>query len=112
MRKLKYYQELLVPFDEIMKKSLKGKLYHEFVRLRSAEDFCDGFVINQGHCSGAKGLQSFLKSNLLECLLPRPTAKTGYYFAKQQQGPFTIDFPLDSLEKVVVGMNNALKERQ
>ena len=53
MKKAKAYEEVLVHFDNVLKKSVIGRKYTEFTTMHSIMDFSDGFIINEGHCNGA-----------------------------------------------------------
>ena len=43
MRELWKYKEVLLPFDQIVIKCLRGRRYPEFLRLTTVSDFSDGF---------------------------------------------------------------------
>ena len=102
------HQNVLVHFDTIMRVCIQGKEFKEFVKLQSVNDFSDGFLISLGHCRDGRHLQSFLKSHGLECLPPRWTKSSGYYFVQQRDGPFTIDYPLDILRRALYEMKSKM----
>ena len=43
---LKSYQNVLPHFDVIMRACIQGKEFKEFIKLRSVNDFSDGFMIS------------------------------------------------------------------
>ena len=108
MALVKKYAKVLVPFNEIMKKSLLGRKCPEFLRLHSVHDFSDGFAIAQGHCSSAKSLQAYIKGHRLESHVVRCAKRPGYFFVHQKEGPFTVGFMLEAVRSAAGVMEQKL----
>ena len=112
MRIVKGYESVLVRFDAILEKCTRNSEYGMFTKLSKVSDFSDGFVINQGHNSGAAALKAYLKRHFLECLPLRGTKKQGYFFGQQAQGPFTLQFAVTVLQERARDMFHQLSARK
>ncbi len=104
MKIVQAVQGELVPFDLVMNKCIRGQGYPFFTKLRSIDDFSDGFMLFKGHCTGAKNLQSYLKGHHMGVLLPFSTPKVNHFFVHLASGPYDISHTLCSLGKIISKM--------